>query len=151
MNPSSLKKSWASWTRYLNNVVVSMNTSRVFAGIMIIVLNVVSKFITLHFSKSMESFLKYTFSRNILIFSICYVGSRDVYVSLVLTLLFIILMDYLLNEDSMFCILPKSFTEYHTKLMENMDAESQSPPTQLEINKAIQYLAKLSEPTVPST
>jgi hypothetical protein len=92
----------------------------------------------------MESFLKYSFSRNVLIFAICYVGSRDIYVSLFLTLFFILLMDVLLNEDCSFCILPKSFTDYHTSKLENM--ENQGPePTPKEIQKAIQVLAKLAK------
>jgi uncharacterized membrane protein len=137
---------WNSLLKFLNNFVVSINTSRVFAGIMIIILNVSSKFITMHFSKSMESFLKYTFSRNILIFAICYMGSRDIYISLGLTLFFILLMDVLLNEESGFCILPESFTQYHTTLMENMENQNKdSVPTQGEINKAIKVLSELSK------
>jgi hypothetical protein len=37
-----------------------------------------------------------------------------------MTILFILIMDYLLNENSMFCCLPESFTTEHlTKLEEN--------------------------------
>jgi uncharacterized membrane protein len=139
-----------TWNRlmgFVNNTVGSLNTSKVFAGVMIITLNIASKFITFKFSKSMESFLKYTFSRNILVFAICYVGSRDVFMSLLLTLFFILLMDILLNEESSFCILPQSFRQYHTTLMENMQTQQQnqlpkSPPTEEDVQKAIEVLSK---------
>jgi len=127
----------------LNQWVESLNASRFFAGIMIIILNIASKFITIHFSKSMESFLKYTFSRNILVFAICYVGSRDIFVSLCITIVFILFMDFLFNEECSLCILPKSFTEYYTKLMENME-NKEAQPTPTEIKKAIQTLSKMS-------
>jgi hypothetical protein len=140
-------KGWfAAWVDRLNNIVASINTSRVFAGIMIIILNISSKFITVHFSKSMESFLKYTFSRNILVFAICYMGSRDIVVSLVLTCFFILLMDVLLNENSPYNILPASFTEYHTRVMENMENQEKKP-TEAQINSAIAMLASLNTKT----
>jgi uncharacterized membrane protein len=140
-----------AWNRimaFLNNTVGALNTSKVFAGIMIITLNIASKFITFKFSQSMESFLKYTFSRNILVFAICYVGSRDIFVSLILTLFFMLLMDVLLNEDSRFCILPQSFREYHTTLMENMQTQqnhkqhNKPPPTEQDVQNAIEVLSQ---------
>jgi len=136
---------------FLHDKVNALSTSKIFVGIMIILLNISSKFVTIHFSKSMEAYLKYTFSRNVLIFSIAFVGSRDIYVSLFVTLLFILFMDYLLNEDSVFCILPNSFKEYHEKLVENMDTMAkstiienfQTEPTIEQVNQAILVLSKV--------
>jgi hypothetical protein len=128
---------------FLHNKINALSTSKIFVGIMIIVLNVSSKFVTIKLSKTMELYLKYTFSKNILIFAIAYVGSRDIYVALFVTLLFIVLMDYLLNEDSVFCILPDSFKDHHSKLVENLENKSDlsNNPTQDEINRAIKTLS----------
>jgi hypothetical protein len=111
-----------------------MNNSKLFAGLMIIILNVSSKFVTIKLSKSMEAYLKYTFSRNILIFAIAWMGTRDIYIALGITLLFIVFMDYLLNEDSPYCCLPHEFTHYHLNLAESMTTkddktDSPVPPT----------------------
>ena len=133
---------WNRMMKFLNNTVGSLNTSKVFAGIMIMTLNIASKFINFKFSQSIESFLKYTFSRNILVFAICYVGSRDIYISIILTLFFFIFMDILLNEESRFCILPQSFREYHTNLMENMQSSSKSTPTMNDVQNAIDILSR---------
>jgi len=46
-------------------------------------------------------------------------GTREIYVALIITFVFIIFMDYLLNENSMFCCLPSNFTNYHIDLLEN--------------------------------
>lgn len=128
---------------FLHNRINALSTSKIFVGIMIIILNVSSKFVTIKLSKTMELYLKYTFSKNILIFAIAYVGSRDIYVALFVTFLFIILMDYLLNEDSVFCILPESFKDHHSKLVENVENKdgSSNIPTQDEINRAIKTLS----------
>jgi len=107
--------------KYLNDNVTTMNNSKIFAGIMIIILNISSKFVTIRLSKTMESYLKYTFSRNILIFAICWMGTRDIYISLFMTITFILFVDYFLNEQSMFCCMPDKFTKYHIELMETME------------------------------
>jgi hypothetical protein len=140
-----LEKSSENLLTFLHNRVNALSTSKLFAGIMIIILNISSKFVTIRFSKSMDAYLKYTFSRNVLVFAIAYVGSRDIYVALFITLLFMLFMDYLLNEDSAFCVLPESFTEYHTKLVENMDTLSPKtePPTIEQINQAIKVLSQI--------
>lgn len=128
---------------FLHDKINALSTSKIFVGIMIIILNVSSKFVTIKLSKTMELYLKYTFSKNILIFAIAYVGSRDIYVALFVTLLFIVLMDYLLNEESVFCILPDSFKDHHNNLVENLENKSDlsNNPTQDEINRAIKTLS----------
>ena len=103
---------------YLNNNVQSLNSSKLFAGLMIITLNIASKFTTVKLSKTMESYLKYTFSRNALVFVIAWMGSREIYIAFIITIIFIICMDYLFNEESTFCIFPESFKDYHIALLE---------------------------------
>ncbi len=102
-----------------HNTITNINTSKLFAGLMIITLNIASRFVTIKLSKSMESYLKFTFSKQILIFAIAWMGTRDIYIALLITLIFITLMDYLFNEDSMFCCLPKSFMDHHINLLDN--------------------------------
>jgi hypothetical protein len=102
----------------LRDSVRYINESKIFAGVMVIILNVSTKFVPMKISKSMEAFLRHTFSRNLLVFAICWVGTRDILISLCITAIFILLMDFLLNEESYFCILPESFTNYHLSLIE---------------------------------
>ena len=73
-----------------HNTITNINTSKVFAGLVIITLNIASRFVTIKLSKSMESYLKFTFSKQILIFAIAWMGTRDIYIALFITTLFII-------------------------------------------------------------
>lgn len=102
----------------LNNRVAMINQSKIFAGLMIIILNISSKFVTIRLSKTMESYLKYTFSRNILIFTIAWMGTREIYIAALITIVFIVCIDYLFNEESPFCCLSENFTNYHIELLE---------------------------------
>jgi hypothetical protein len=98
---------------------MNINDSKIFAGLMIITLNIASKFATIKLGKTAEMYLKYTFSKQILVFAIAWMGTRDIYIALVLTILFIIIFDFLLNDMSQFCILPQDFKEFY----DNIDAE----------------------------
>ena len=122
--------------QYVHNHITSLNQSKVFAGLIIITLNISSKFVSIKLSKSMEAYLKYTFSRDILIFAMAWMGTRDIYVALFMTLLFSLCMNYLFNEESAFCCLPETFTDYHAQMM---DA---SPVSEEEVVKAKDVLAK---------
>lgn len=122
---------------YLHNNILALNNSKIFAGLMIVTLNISSKFVTFKLSKSMESYLKYTFSRDLLLFTIAWIGTRDIYISFIITLVFLIILDFLLNEDSIFCCLPKHFTDYHISLL-----DKQEIVTDEEIQKAKDVLEK---------
>lgn len=101
---------------YMHNVIMRLNQSKIFAGIMIITLNIASRFVNIKLSNSMESYLKYTFSKQILIFAIAWMGTRDIYVALIIMLLYTLIMDVLFNEECAYCILPEQFTTYHEGL-----------------------------------
>lgn len=131
-----LKTQFTKALEYAHNHVQHLNNSKIFAGLMIIILNVASKFVNFKFSKSIEMYLKHTFSKQVLVFAIAWMGTRDIYIELLITVIFIILMDYIFNEDSIFCCLPESFTNYHLEL----DKVSND-----DVKKAKEVLAKAEE------
>jgi hypothetical protein len=94
---------------------------------MIIILNIASKFVTIKLSKTMEAYLKYTFSRQILIFAIAWMGTRDIYIAITITLVFVFFMDFLFNEESRFCVLPEAFTDYHVNLLDTNSVNNVNP------------------------
>lgn len=115
---SSFWKLIKPYSSYLHNQIQMLNSSKIFAGLIVVTLNIASKFVTIKLSKSMEGYLKHTFSRDVLVFCIVWMGSREIYVAFILTLFFILFMDFLFNEESKLCILPSSFTDYHTTLLD---------------------------------
>jgi|TARA_B000000557_G_C20774549_1_gene443540 hypothetical protein len=122
-NQSKDTSSYSSIFKYLHDVISRVNESKIFAGIMIIILNIASRFVTIKLSKSMESYLKYTFSKQLLIFAIAWMGTRDIYIAFIITILFTLFMDCLFNEDCSVCVLPKDFTNYHLKISKEKEDE----------------------------
>jgi hypothetical protein len=121
---------------YLHNQVQVLNNSKIFAGIMIITLNIASRFVNIKLSKTMESYLKHTFSKQILVFAIAWMGTREIYVALFITVLFTICFEYLFHEESMFFCLPEEFKDYHIELLENAEVSDE------DIKKAKEVLEK---------
>ena len=111
-----------------------MNDSKIFAGLMIITLNIVSRFVSIKVSKTMEAYLKYTFSKYLLVFTIAWMGTRDIYIALIVLLCFIVMIEFLFDEESMFYILPEEFKDYHMSLLE--DGENEEIVSDEDIKKA---------------
>jgi len=123
---------------YLNSHVMYLNNSKFFAGVIMILLNVGSKFITIQFSKSTEEYMKYTVSKQILVFAMAWLGTRDIYVALGLTAVFTILSDHLFNEESNLCVVPHKYRVLHKLTDTNNDGDV----SETEIATAIAVLEK---------
>jgi hypothetical protein len=122
-----------------SQLVNSLNTNKFFAGIIIILLNIGSKVINVQLSKSAEEYLKMSVSQQILVFAMSWMGTRDIVASLILTFIFVIISQYLLNEDSMFCVIPK---KYHILPTLNLDTNNDGEVSEVELNNAISLLEK---------
>lgn len=122
----------------INNSINSLNSSTFFAGIMMICLNIGSRYIQLNLDESTESYIKYALTKEILVFTISWMATRNIYMSLGLTAIFIVLADFILNEKSRYCLLPKKFIRSR-RMGELVDNKILS---EKEINDALEVLEK---------
>ena len=122
----------------IHESINSLNTNMFFAGIMMLTLNIGSRYIQLNLSPSAESYLKYAITKEFLVFTIAWMGTRNIYVALTLTAAFVILADYGLNDKSNFCILPEKFK----KLQDSIDTNNDKIISELEIKIAMDTLEK---------
>jgi hypothetical protein len=123
---------------YVNSHVMYLNNSKFFAGVIMILLNVGSKFMSIQFSKSTEEYMKFTLSKQLLVFAMAWMGTRDIYVALGLTAVFTILSEHLFNEESSLCVVPHDYRVLH-KLV---DTNSDGDVSETEIASAIAVLEK---------
>lgn len=123
---------------FAHHHIMFLNNSKFFAGVIMILLNVGSKFITIQFSKSTEEYLKMNVTKQLLVFSMAWMGTRDIYTSLGLTAVFTILSDHLFNEESPYCCVPEKYRILSKLADENKDGKI----SEQEINDAIAVLEK---------
>jgi hypothetical protein len=123
---------------YANHHIMYLNNSKFFAGVIMILLNVGSKFIQIQFSKSTEEYMKYSVSKQLLVFSMAWMGTRDIYTALGLTAVFTILSEYLFNEECSLCIVPHQYRVLHKLL----DTNNDNVVSETELAAAIAVLEK---------
>tara|TARA_B110000014_G_C20082414_1_gene565776 strand:+ start:988 stop:1479 length:492 start_codon:yes stop_codon:yes gene_type:complete len=118
---------------FLNN----LSTSKLFLGIMMIFMNLGSRYIEIKLTKGQEMIIK-NIAREVLIFTIAFMGSRDIVIALGLTAVFIILSNFIFNENSKYCLLPKKY-----KKLENViDTDGDGEISKEELEKAYKILEK---------
>ena len=81
-------------------LVSSINSNPYFIGIMMLLLNLGGRFLSLEVSKGQEKFLSDPMIRRFLLFVVLFVATRNVLVAAGLTIIVVILLGYLLNENS---------------------------------------------------
>ena len=100
-------KIFVNYKNMIFNFFNSLNQSKYFAGIMMIVLNLGSKYITLELSETQDELFKNKIIRRFLVFTVVFVATRDIFVSLIITGIFIILVSGLFNENSKYALVTK--------------------------------------------
>jgi len=123
---------------FIHDHVMFLNSSKFFAGIVMIMLNIGSKFITIQFSKSTEEYLKYSISKQLLVFAMAWMGTRDIYTALALTAIFVILSEHLFNEESSLCVVPHDYRV----LNKLVDSNNDGKVSEAEYNNAIAVLER---------
>ena len=103
------------------NFYSSLNNSKLLFGLAMIVLNLLSKHIELGLSKSQEAYIKNAIGREILIFTILFINTRDIFLSILLTAAFVVLANTVFHEDSRFCLMPSKYKQLHNVLDTNND------------------------------
>ena len=115
-----------------------INESKFVIGIAMILLNIGSKYVDFKFTKAQEQLLRNGIAREILIFTIVFMGTRDVMYAIVLTAAFIILSEYAFNEKSEYCLIPDKFK----KISALMDTNNDGIVSPEEEAKALMILKK---------
>jgi protein involved in sex pheromone biosynthesis len=77
-------------------------------------------------------------TKQILVFAMAWMGTRDIYTALILTAVFTVLSDHLFNEESPYCVVPAKFRI----LSKIIDTNEDGLVSEQEINEAISILDK---------
>jgi hypothetical protein len=124
-----MKKKTSKPKKGIYGVLSILNDNKFFAGVIMLTMNIGSKYVSIELSKTQENYIKYSLGRQILVFAILWMGTRDIFTSLVLTAIFILIADYLFNENSKYCLIPDKYKEVEDKVV-----------TTNEVNNAIHTL-----------
>ena len=96
----------------LHNKVLALNNSTYFLALMILILNIGSKYLDLKIGYTMQKLLTTVTMKVIIIFTMIYTATRDFYISLGLSLAFLFIVEYILHEESDLCLIPYNYRCY---------------------------------------
>jgi uncharacterized membrane protein (DUF485 family) len=114
-----------------------LGTNKLLIGVFMIFMNIGSRYIELKLTKGQEMILK-NIAREVLIFTIAFINTKDLIISFIITGIFIILANFVFNEKSKYSILP----EKYKKLASLIDTNNDNVISENEINKAYDILKK---------
>jgi len=77
--------------KHIHNVAGFLNTNTLFAGIMLLTLNVGGRFIIHEIEGTDDEYAQNIFLRRLAIFAVCFVGTKDLVTSVILAASFVIL------------------------------------------------------------
>ena len=123
----------------LTNSINDLNTNKLLAGLVMIAMNIGSRYIDLKLTKGQELLLK-NIAREVLIFTIVFINTKDIVSSIIITVIFIILANFLLNEESKYNILPNKYKQLN--LISNTNDKI---VTDYEISTAYETLKKAKQ------
>lgn len=91
---------------YMNKIRQGINSSPYLAGVTMILLNIGSKYVEFGFTKTQEEALRNGLARELILFSMLFMATKDILQSILMTAAFVILTDHLFNHESQFCLIP---------------------------------------------
>jgi hypothetical protein len=119
---------------YLNN----LNNSKFLTGLIVILLNVGGKYVSVSLSKNQEEYFKNVIGHHLIILAACWMATRDIILSVILTGIFIVLTKFLLNDESRFSIIPNNWKKEKVEFMETKGSLKSA-----DIDQAIKLLEKV--------
>lgn len=88
----------------IEHVFMTINTNPYFVGLMMLLLNLGGRFLGLEISKEQEKLFTNPWVRRALIFTVLFIATRNIFVAGIMTLFVLLIMSFLLNENSDLCL-----------------------------------------------
>lgn len=124
--------------KYISKLNKNLADSKLVQGLVFLILNIGIKYASIELSKSQKKYIKAALWRELVVFILIWSATKDLIVSLVLTVVFVVFTDYLFNDTSIFCIIPKHLREFEDVL----DLDGDGKISEEEIKKAKEILEK---------
>lgn len=83
----------------------TLSSHPVFVGLVMLILNLGGRFIVMEVSKEQEQVFQHPWVRRFLIFAVLFVATRNILTALWMTVVVVLVLGYLFNENSSLCLL----------------------------------------------
>ena len=92
--------------------IANITNNKLFLGSIMLLTNIGGRFLMMEFPTNLDKiFTQYAILRYLVLFSIFFMATRDIKMSILLTLGYFIIIKFLINEKSSFCIIKEQNKE----------------------------------------
>jgi len=92
--------------------IANITNNKLFLGSIMLLTNIGGRFLIMEFPTNLDKiFTQYAILRYLVLFSIFFMATRDIKISILLTLGYFIIIKFLINEKSSFCIIKEQKNE----------------------------------------
>ena len=110
----------------MEQIIQMLNHHPFFSGCVMFIMNIGSKYLIKEFPDTIDFFFnEYKFLRYLVIFCIAFVATRNIKISILLTLLLILVIKFLLEPNSKFSLINKDRLNIHNKLEQEEEQRKQ--------------------------
>jgi len=95
----------------MDTLLTTLSNSPLFNGSIMLLSNIGGKYLAIDMPKNIDVlFENYAILRYLILFSVFFIATRDIKISILLTLFYFIVIKFLINENSRFCIIKNKET-----------------------------------------
>lgn len=105
----------------LEYLLASLNGSKLFSVFIIFIMNIGSKYMAKDIPVAVDLIFENFWARMLVVFCVAFVSTRDIFCAFIITLLFIVLFSYILNEKSSTCLIKNRIDSYKMKNISEKD------------------------------
>lgn len=84
----------------IDAIINVLNNNRLFGGVIMLLMNLGSKYISVDVPDEVEEFFKTAWARIFFVFCVSFIATRDIRSAVLITLVFVLVFKFLLNKKS---------------------------------------------------
>ena len=104
-------------------MIGNLQTNTIFIGLITLIMNMGNKNLLFKLNKKQEKLISEPWMKYILIFAVFFMSTRNIFLAFGFSILFYLVMNHFLNDESPYCIIPDKFQEIAEKLDTNGDGK----------------------------
>ena len=90
----------------MNEYVNKLNENKLFVGLMVVVVAVGGRFIIAELNESQKSIIDNSWVRRLFVFGFCFMATRDICISSIITMIFVIVVSEFTKKDDSSQLIP---------------------------------------------
>ena len=110
----------------IDKILINLSNNKLFCGCLMLLTNIGGKYLSLELPTNIDKIFTSNFIlRYLVLFSIFFMATRDIKTSILLSLLFLIILKYFINENSTFCLIKNDEINLKKEINNNKISEEE--------------------------